>query len=228
MKKSLLFALAAVAMLGACNNAEKAQEKSGETTASDTTEVRTVECVASGDVVYIDLDYMLASSKLYAAEGKALETKMQEFQQKAASTQESWTKKEQSLAAEYNKLQQDAVKLQQDYEKGLITTLNAQQKGEELAKKEQSIQTRMNSFQTSVQKESEQLAKDEQTLAEEQVVIMNRFQELTRKALEEINADKRYKMILNAVSVIEADPTLNISSLVLKKIDELYEAGTLE
>lgn len=228
MKKSLLFALAAVAMLGACNNAEKAQEKNGEATVSDTTEVRTVECVASGDVVYIDLDYMLASSKLYAAEGKALETKMQEFQQKAVSTQESWSKKEQNLAAEYNKLQQDAMKLQQDYEKGLITTLNAQQKGEELAQKEQSIQTRMNNLQNSVQKESEELAKQEQELAEEQMVIMNRFQEFTRMALEEINADKRYKMIINAASVIDADPTLNISSLVLKKVDELYEAGSLE
>ena len=228
MKKSLLFALAAVAMLGACNGVEKAQEKSGETTASDTTEVRTVECVANGDVVYIDLDYMLASSKLYAAEGKALETKMQEFQQKAVSTQESWSKKEQNLAAEYNKLQQDAMKLQQDYEKGLITTLNAQQKGEELAQKEQSIQTRMNNLQNSVQKESEELAKQEQELAEEQMVIMNRFQEFIRMALEEINADKRYKMIINAASVIDADPTLNISSLVLKKVDELYEAGSLE
>lgn len=224
MKKSLLFALAAVAMLSACNNADEAK-KSDE--ATSTTEVTTVECVASGDVVYMDLDFMLASSKLYAAEGKALEAKMQEFQTRAVAAQEGWTKSEQSLTAEYNKLQNDAVKLQQDYEKGLITTLNAQQKGEELAKKEQSIQTRMNTLQSTVQKEGEQLAKDEQALAEEQLVIMNRFQELTRKALEEINADKRYKMILNATSVIDADPTLDISSLVLKKVDELYEAGAL-
>ena len=224
MKKSLLFALAAVAMLSACNNADEAK-KSGEATSA--TEVTTVECVASGDVVYMDLDFMLASSKLYAAEGKALEAKMQEFQTRAVAAQEGWTKSEQSLTAEYNKLQNDAVKLQQDYEKGLITTLNAQQKGEELAKKEQSIQTRMNTLQSTVQKEGEQLAKDEQALAEEQLVIMNRFQELTRKALEEINADKRYKMILNATSVIDADPTLDISSLVLKKVDELYEAGAL-
>ena len=224
MKKSLLFALAAVAMLSACNNADEAK-KSGEATSA--TEITTVECVASGDVVYMDLDFMLASSKLYAAEGKALEAKMQEFQTRAVAAQEGWTKSEQSLAAEYNKLQNDAVKLQQDYEKGLITTLNAQQKGEELAKKEQSIQTRMNTLQSTVQKEGEQLAKDEQALAEEQLVIMNRFQELTRKALEEINADKRYKMILNATSVIDADPTLDISSLVLTKVDELYEAGAL-
>jgi outer membrane protein len=228
MKKSLLFALAAVAMLGACNNAEKAEKSSEATTTEATTEVTTVECVASGDVVYIDLDYMLASSKLYAAEGKALETKVQEFQTRAASTQEGWAKKEQSLANEYTKLQNDATKLQQDYEKGLITTLNAQQKGQELAEKEQSIQSRIASLQTTAQKEGEQLAKEEQALAEEQVVIMNRFQELTRKALDEINADKRYKMILNAASVVDADPSLNISSLVLEKVDALYEAGALE
>jgi outer membrane protein len=171
---------------------------------------------------------MLASSKLYAKEGKALETKVQEFQTRAASTQEGWAKKEQSLANEYTKLQNDASKLQQDYEKGLITTLNAQQKGQELAEKEQSIQSRIASLQATAQKEGEQLAKEEQALAEEQVVIMNRFQELTRKALEEINADKRYKMILNAASVVDADPSLNISSLVLEKVDALYEAGALE
>ena len=226
MKKSFLFILALSALMTSCAGSTKSAETAA--TAGDSTEVRTVECVASGDVVFVDLDYIMSASKFYASEGKAYETKMQEFQTRAASTQEGWAQKEQSIAAEYNKLQNDAVKLQQDYEKGLITTLSAQQKGEELAKKEQSIQTRMSSLQTTAQKEGEQLAKDEQALAEEQIVLMNRFQELTRKALEEINADKRYKMILNAASVIDADPSLNISSLVLQKVDELYEAGALD
>lgn len=228
MKKSLLFALVAVVMLGACNDTQKAQEKSGEATTSDMTEIRTIECVASGDVVYVHLDSVLNMSKLYATEGTALQTKVQAFQQKAATAQESWAKKEQNLAAEYNKLQNEAVKLQQDYEKGLITTLNAQKKGEELSQKEQSIQSRLNTLQTSAQKEGEELAKEEQTLAEEQMVIMNRFNTLTRKAIAEINADKRYKMIVDGMTVIDADPSLNISSLVLKKVDELYEAGELE
>ena len=228
MKKSLLFALVAVAMLGACSDAEKAQQTSGEVTASDVTDVRTVECVASGDVVYVHLDSVLNMSKLYATEGTALQTKVQAFQQKAASAQESWAKKEQNLAAEYNKLQNEAVKLQQDYEKGLITTLNAQKKGEELAGKEQSIQSRLNTLQTTAQKEGEELAKEEQALAEEQVVIMNRFNALVRKAIADINADKRYKMIVDGMTVIDADPSLNISSLVLNKVDELYEAGELE
>ena len=227
MKKSLLFTLAAVAMFAACNDAKTADKK-GESTASDLTEVRTVECVASGDIVYVNLDAVMNDSKLNAKEGVALRTKVEAFQQKMVSTQESWAKKEQNLANEYQKLQNDAVKLQEDYQKGLITTLNAQQKGEELSKKESSIQSRLNSLQTSAQKETEALQTEEKALAEEQMVLMNRFNTLVKKALEEINGDHRYKMVVDAMSVIDADPTLDISSLLLKKIDELYEAGALE
>lgn len=227
MKKSLFFISALAMLMASCGGATSNDTK-GEATLSDSTEVRTVECVASGDVVYIDLDYIMAQSKLFAAEGKALEAKMQDFQTRATAAQEGWAKKEQSLASEYNKLQADAEKLQQDYAKGLITSLNAQQKQEELQKKGESIQTRMTALQTTVQTEGQALQKEEQTLGEEQMVLMNRFQELTRKALDEINADKRYKMILNAVSVVDADPSLNISDVVLKSVDELYEAGTLE
>ena len=194
------------------------------TTEENATEVRTVECVASGDVVYIDLDYIMASSKLYANEGKILEEKVKTFEQKMITTQESWAKKEQGLAAEYNKLQAEAAKLEQDYAKGLITTLNAQQKQEELQKKGNSIQTRMNALQTSVQTETQTLQQEEQALSEEQLVLMNRFQDLTRRAISDINADRRYKMILNAVSVVDADPTLNISELVINKVNEIYTA----
>jgi outer membrane protein len=228
MKKSLLFALMAVAMLGACSDAEKAQQKSGEVTASDVTDVRTVECVASGDVVYVHLDSVLNLSKLYATEGTALQTKVQTFQQKAATAQQGWASQEQALANEYSKLQSDAAKLEADYSRGLITTLNAQQKQEELQTKGNSIQSRMTALQNTVQTEGASLQAEEQALAEEQVVLMNRFQTITRQALDDINADKRYKMIVNAVSVIDADPTLNISDLILRKVDELYEAGALE
>lgn len=226
MKKTLLFALTAAAMLVSCGGADKKAE--AVEVVSDSTEVAIVECVASGDVVYIDLDYIMASSKLYAAEGAALEQKMASFQQKMTTAQESWAKKEQGLAAEYNKLQRDAAKLQEDYSKGLITTLNAQQKQEELQKKGDSIQARMSNLESSVQSEAATLQTEEQQLAEEQMVLMNKFQELTRRAIADINADKRYKMILNAVSVVDADPSLNISQLILAKVDELYESPAEE
>lgn len=194
----------------------------------EATEVKGVECVASGDVVFIDLDYIMAASKFYATEGVALETKVQNFQQKSLTMQENWAKKEQNLANEYNKLQAEAAKLEEDYAKGLITTLNAQKKQEEIQTKAGSIQTKMNNFQTTVQTEGQELQKEEQILNEEQMVLMNRFKDMATKAIDEINADRRYKMIINAVSVVDADPSLNISDLVLERVDALYEAEALK
>ncbi|MBR2368347.1 MAG: OmpH family outer membrane protein [Alistipes sp.] len=223
MKRGFFCAFAALSMLASCNTNTEGEQPATEAQ-GEATEVRTVECVASGDVVYVDLDYIMASSKLFASEGRALEEKVQTFQQKMVTMQEGWAKKEQGLAAEYNKLQDDAAKLQEEYGKGLITTLNAQQKQEELQRKGESIQSRMTALQSSVQSESAALQTEEQQLAEEQMVVMNKFQDLTRRAFEQINADKRYKMVVNAVSVVDADPTLNISDIVLKVVDELYEA----
>ena len=226
MKKSILSVLAISALMVSCGG--KNTENKSEAQSVETTEVKSVECVASGDVVFVDLDYVMASSAFYAKKGVAFETKMQNYQQKSATTQEAWAKKEQNLANEYNKLQAEAAKLEQDYAKGLITTLNAQQKQEELQKKGANIQTKMNNFQTTVQTEGQELQAEEQALAEEQMVIMNRFKELANKAIEELNADGRYKMIINAVSVVDADPTLNISDLVLERVNKLYEEGALE
>lgn len=226
MKKSLLSILAIALMMVACGGSKS--EAKVEVESAEPTDVQGVECVASGDVVFIDLDYIMATSKFYAAEGVALETKMQNFQQKSITVQEGWAKKEQNLANEYNKLQAEAAKLEEDYAKGLITTLNAQKKQEEIQTKANSIQTKMNNFQTTVQTEGQELQKEEQALSEEQVVLMNRFKELASKAIDEINADRRYKMIINAVSVVDADPALNISDLVLERVNTLYEAGALK
>ena len=226
MKKSLLSILAMSLMMVSCGGAKS--ENKVEVEATDATEVKGVECVASGDVVFVDLDYIMASSKFYATEGVALETKVQNFQQKSLTIQEGWAKKEQNLATEYNKLQAEAAKLEEEYAKGLITTLNAQKKQEEIQTKANAIQTKMNNFQTTVQTEGQQLSKEEQELNEEQLVLMNRFKDITSKAIDELNADRRYKMIINAVSVVDAEPSLNISDVVLKRVDELYTAGTLE
>ena len=86
----------------------------------------------------------------------------------------------------------------------------------------------MTALQSTVQTEGAALQTEEQQLAEEQMVLMNKFQDLTRRAIDEINGDKRYKMIVNAVSVVDAEPSLNISDIVLKKVDELYSADNAE
>ncbi len=132
---------------------------------------------------------MLAQCDLYKNEGVAL-------QEKTEKAQKSWAQREQNLQAE-------AAQLQQKYEKGLITSRDAQAQQE--------------SIQSNAQKEA-------QTLDEENYVFTNRAQDLLHRAVQEINSGKKYKLILNASALIDADTTLNITPAVLAKVNELYAA----
>ena len=117
--------------------------------------------------------------------------------------QKSWAQREKGLQAE-------AAQLQEKYQKGLITSRDAQSQQE-------SIQKRAESYQANAQKEA-------QTLDEENYVFTNRAQDLLQRAVQEINAGKKYKLIINATALIDADTTLNITPAVLAKVNELYAA----
>lgn len=184
MKKIFLFALAAACALTAC--------QTGTTT--DNQAAAEVATIGGSDIAYVSVEQVLAECELMLGEGQALAEKTQK-------AQESWAKKEQSLAAE-------AAQLQEKYEKGLITTRDAQAKQE-------SIQKRVAAYQASAQKEA-------QTLDEENRVFTNRMQDLVMRAVQEVNAEKQYKMIVNANSLLDADTTLNITPKVLDKVNELY------
>ena len=51
-----------------------------------------------------------------------------------------------------------------------------------------------------------------------------RDRDLLHRAVQEINSGKKYKLILNASALIDADTTLNITPAVLAKVNELYAA----
>ena len=140
--------------------------------------------VVSSDIAYVQVEAVLAQCDLYKNEGVALQG-------------------EQNLQAE-------AAQLQQKYEKGLITSRDAQAQQE-------SIQKKVASYQSNAQKEA-------QTLDEENYVFTNRAQDLLHRAVQEINSGKKYKLILNASALIDADTTLNITPAVLAKVNELYAA----
>ena len=42
--------------------------------------------------------------------------------------------------------------------------------------------------------------------------------------MQDINAGKKYKLIINSTALIDADTTLNITPAVLAKVNELYAA----
>ena len=186
MKRFFITALAFLAIVGCKENKQ----------ATETTEQTATEVAVEGDLAFVNVDYVLAESDIFKTEGIALRDKTEKAQQK-------WAKKEQNLQ---NEMQQLAEK----YQKGLITTRNAQEK-------EQELQKRAASMQTAAQKEGKELE-------EESIVFQNRMNDLMMRAVQEINADKKYKMIVAATALLDADESLNLTEQILAKVNELYKA----
>ena len=187
MKKMLFTALVAACAMTACGT------KTTETAAAAEEATREI---GSSDIAYVQVEAVLAQCDLFLNEGKALQEKTQK-------AQKSWAQKEQNL-------QSEAAQLQEKYQKGLITTNDAEAQ-------QQSIEKRVAAYQSSAQKEA-------QALDEENFVFTNRAQDLLHRAVQDINAGKKYKLIINSTALIDADTTLNITPAVLAKVNELYAA----
>ena len=192
MKKYFFTLLVAALSFASCDNKTATPAAEGEAAATET--------VTGGDIAYVRVEYVLAESEIYKTEGIALQEKTQK-------AQNSWAQKEQNL-------QYEATQLQEKYQKGLITTADAQ-------KQQESIERKITNYQTSAQKEAE-------SLDEENFVFSNRTQDLILRAIQAINADKKYKMIVNSTALLDADPALDISDAVLAKVNEFYAAEKAE
>ena len=149
MKKTLFMALAAAVALTAC------ESKPAEQPVEVIAEEKAQEAITN-DIAYIQVEAVLAQSDLYKNEGAALQEKTQK-------AQKSWAQKEKNLQAE-------AAALQEKYQKGLITTIDAQNQ-------QQSIEKRIAAYQSSAQKEA-------QALDEENFVFTNRAQDLLHRAVD--------------------------------------------
>ncbi|MBQ6582116.1 MAG: OmpH family outer membrane protein [Alistipes sp.] len=192
MKKFFFTLLVAALSFASCDNKTATPAAEGEAAATET--------VTGGDIAYVRVEYVLAESEIYKTEGIALQEKTQK-------AQNSWAQKEQNL-------QYEATQLQEKYQKGLITTADAQ-------KQQESIERKITNYQTSAQKEAE-------SLDEENFVFSNRTQDLILRAIQAINAKKKYKMIVNSTALLDADPALDISDAVLAKVNEFYAAEKAE
>ena len=186
--KKVLFAALALAFAASCNNAPK-------TTTTDATAQAQTEDVSS-QIVFVRTDAVFAESEIFKTEGVALQAKNEKTQK--------------ALAEKEQKLQNEMVQLQEKYQKGLITTIEAQ-------RKEQDLQKRAAEYQESAQKQL-------RALEEENIVFQNRMADLMQRAIREINADGAYKMIVNATALLDASEQLDITSIVLAKVDEIYAA----
>ena len=149
MKKTLFPALAAALVLAACGTKTTGQaEVAAEAAAQQ---------VVSSDIAYVQVEAVLAQCDLYKNEGVAL-------QEKTEKAQKSWAQREQNLQAE-------VAQLQEKFQKGLITSRDAQAQQE-------SLQKRAASYQNNAQKEA-------QSLDEENYVFTNRAQDLIHRAVQD-------------------------------------------
>jgi outer membrane protein len=164
------------------------------------TEAEAKSEVAASDLAFVRTDAVFAESEIFKTEGTALQSKNEKTQK--------------SLAEKEQKLQNEMVQLQEKYQKGLITTIEAQ-------RKEQDIQKRVAAYQENAQKQL-------RALEEENMVFQNRMADLMQRAINEINADGAYKMIVNATALLDASDDLDITSIVLDKVNELYAADKSE
>ena len=186
--KKVLFAAVALVFAVSCNNAPKT------TTTEAAAEAKTE--VGASDLAYVRTDAVFAESEIFKSEGVALQAKNEKTQK--------------NLAEKEQKLQTEMVQLQEKYQKGLITTIEAQ-------RKEQDLQKRIAAYQESAQKQL-------RSLEEENMVFQNRMGDLMQRAIDEINADGAYKMIVNATALLDASEELDITSIVLDKVNALYAA----
>ena len=152
--------------------------------------------ITSSDIAFVKADSLLIMSDIYQTEGVALQKKLETAQQ-------SWAKKEQSF-------QYEAAQLQEKYQKGLITSIKA-------AETEESLNKRIQNYQQSMQKEAA-------VLDEENFVLNNRISALVAEAIEEINKDGKYKLILNSTALLDGANALDITKDLLKIVNEKYAA----
>ena len=184
MKKTLFAAIvAALFAVGCTNNAAQPAEGAAEQAT-----------ITSSDIAFVKADSLLVMSDIYLTEGVALQKKLEAAQQ-------SWAKKEQGF-------QYEAAQLQEKYQKGLITTLKAQET-------EESLNKRVQNYQQSMQKEAA-------VLDEENFVLQNRINMLVAEAIEEINKDGKYKLILNSSALLDGSQALDITQDLLKIVNEKY------
>ena len=105
MKKTLFPVLVAALVMTACGT--KTTEQTAQTAQTETT-----ARVGASDIAYVQVEAVLAQCDLFLTEGKAL-------QEKTEKAQKSWVQREQNLQAE-------VAQLQEKFQKGLITSRDAQ------------------------------------------------------------------------------------------------------
>ena len=196
MKKVLFAAVAAVITLVACqNNNQAGTTATGSGTTAGTQE--TVKTMPS--IAYINIDSLIINYDRAIDMQKVFE--------------EKYKKAETQLQTKMQRLEKDMLDYQDKAQKGLMTRSQMAETEEKLGRQQQVL----------MQDRDKLLGE----LSEEEQVMNNTIFYAVSDFLDIHNADYKYSMIISTTAtgpILHADPSLNITSEVLRILNEQYAA----
>ena len=165
--------------------------------AVDITDTGKITAVA-GDIVYVQLDSLIANYDMY-------NDLMTAFQSKAQGIQDD-------LAKRGRRLESDAKAFENQVQKGLLTRSAAEEQQNKLMQRQQNLQN--------------DAAKKEAELQEEQAVLNNQVYYAVKEFIEKYNEEHQFSLILTTSgvtnTVLNVNPGLDITADVLKGLNEEY------
>ncbi len=164
---------------------------------TDITDTGKITAVA-GDIVYVQLDSLIANYDMYNDLMTAYQSKVQGIQD--------------DLAKRGRKLESDANAFQNQVQKGLLTRSAAEEQQNKLMQRQQNLQNEM--------------AKKEAEIQEELAVLNNQVYYAVKEFIESYNEAHQYSLILTTSGVtntiLNVNPGLDITADVLNGLNEEY------
>lgn len=193
-KISTLLFVAIALIATSCGN----QSKTASDNSTQSTESTTTKAADAGSIVYVNMDSLISNYAMYY-DMKA------EFEVKSK-------KVETDLNNKGRTFERDMAGFQEKIQKGLVTSRQAAEMEADLQKKQQTLLQ----FRDGAVNE----------LGEEERVMMNNIYYSITEYLKTFNDDNRYGMIISTTAngpILNADPSLDITSLVVRGLNEQYK-----
>jgi outer membrane protein len=149
------------------------------------------------DIAFIKLDTIVQHYDLF-------HDLRREFEQKKK-------RKEDEFQSKVRTFQNDAKTFKEKYDKMLLTTSQVEEQSRLLEQREGKLQEEASQLNTS--------------LGEEEAVLGRQVMDAIQKHIERYNAEKKYSLILNAAIIMIGHPSMDITSEILKGLNEEYIAS---
>ena len=169
-------------------------------TAGETVDLTNTEAITAvaGDIVYVQLDSLIANYDMYNDLMTAFQSKVQGIQD--------------DLNKRGRRLESDAKAFENQVQKGLLTRSAAEEQQTKLMQRQQNLQNDM--------------ANKDAEIQEEQAVLNNQVYYAVKEFIEKYNEEHQYSLILTTSgvtnTVLNVNPGLDITADVLKGLNEEY------